>query len=324
MKNLIAAAFLILSATPTLASQPLNIVVPSAPGGGADIHARLVSRHLIKHINTTVNVMNMQGGGGLTMSNWLFNVADQHNTIGILTVNNNTITHGILKEDNAKYDIRKFNWLISLEDGDENVFVLWANRTRGLDNISLLLKPDNIFVIGNQGSNNIQTHFLSNVIGVKSKIIFGYKDIIKVLEMNEIDARFGTLMSAKSRYPQWLTGQDVIVPILQMGSPHRHPSISSVPNIREFINDENGLKLITFYEKLVKLSRLVVAPPNMKKERLDMIVEALMQMRENKDFIVDSNKLNLSSNFINQTETNSLIQDILNTDPSVVRMFINN
>ena len=101
----------------------------------------------------------------------------------------------------------------------------WANRTRGLDNITLLLKPDNIFVIGNQGPNNIQTYFLSTVIGVKSKIIFGYKDIIKALEMNEIDARFGTIMSAESRYPQWLTGQDVIVPILQMGAPHRHPSI---------------------------------------------------------------------------------------------------
>jgi tripartite-type tricarboxylate transporter receptor subunit TctC len=323
MKSFIVAVLLMISSTIVLASQPLNIVVPSIPGGGADVHARLVSKHLIKYINTPVNVMNMQGAGGLTMSNWIYNVSDQQNTIGILSVNNNTITHGILKEENVKYDIQKFKWLLSLEDGDKNVFVLWANRTRGLDNITMLLKPDNIFVIGNQGPNNIQTYFISTVIGVKSKIIFGYKDIIKALEMNEIDARFGTIMSAESRYPQWLTGQDVIVPILQMGAPHRHPSIKNVPNIRELVKDDNDLKLITFYEKLVKLSRLVIAPPNMKSDRVEFIIDALMNMRQDKDFISDSDKLNLDFNFINQNETSILIQDILNTDPSIVRMFIN-
>ena len=317
-------AFLLFIFISPAVSQPLNIVVPSISGGGADIHARLVSKHLIKYINTAVNVTNMQGGGGLIMSNWLYNVADQQNTIGILTVNNNTIIHGILKEENVRYDIRKFKWLLSLEDGDENVFVLWANRTRGLDNITLLLKPDNIFVIGNSGSNNIQTHFLSNIIGVKSKIIFGYKDIIKALETNEIDARFGTLMSAKSRYPQWLTGQDIIVPILQMGAPHRHPSIGNVPNIREFIINEDDLKLITFYEKLIKLSRIVVSPPSMKNDRVELIINALMKMREDKDFISDSVKLNLDSNFINHAETNLLMNEILSTDLSVVKMFINN
>ena len=317
------AFFLFIFISPAV-SQPLNIVVPSISGGGADIHARLVSKHLIKYINTAVNVTNMQGGNGLIMSNWLYNVADQQNTIGILTANNNTIIHGILKEENVRYDIRKFKWLLSLEDGDENVFVLWANRTRGLDNITLLLKPDNIFVIGNPGSNNIQTHFLSNIIGVKSKIIFGYKDIIKALEANEIDARFGSLMSAKSRYPQWLTGQDIIVPILQMGAPHRHPSIGNVPNIREFIKNEDDLKLITFYEKLIKLSRIVVSPPSMKTDRVELIINALMKMREDKDFISDSVKLNLDSNFINHAETNLLMNEILNTNLSVVRRFINN
>ena len=61
----------------------------------------------------------------------------------------------------------------------------------------------------------------------------------------------------------------------------------------------------------------------MKSDRVEFIIDALMNMRQDKDFISDSDKLNLDFNFINQNETSILIQDILNTDPSIVRMFIN-
>jgi len=54
-------------------------------GGGYDLYARMVARHMGKHIpgNPT---MNMEGGGGMRLANWLYNVAPKDGTtIGALT-----------------------------------------------------------------------------------------------------------------------------------------------------------------------------------------------------------------------------------------------
>ena len=49
----------------------------SRAGGGYDVNARLVARHIGKYIpgNPQVIVRNMPGGGGLVMTNYVANVA---------------------------------------------------------------------------------------------------------------------------------------------------------------------------------------------------------------------------------------------------------
>jgi tripartite-type tricarboxylate transporter receptor subunit TctC len=48
--------------------------VPSASGGGFDLYARYVARHIGKHVpgNPTVIVQNMPGAGGLAAANFLY------------------------------------------------------------------------------------------------------------------------------------------------------------------------------------------------------------------------------------------------------------
>ncbi len=55
----------------------IRINVGAAPGGGFDTYARLIARHLPKHIPGKPNVIveNMPGGGGLIAANYMFNVS---------------------------------------------------------------------------------------------------------------------------------------------------------------------------------------------------------------------------------------------------------
>src|SRR5687767_16040934 len=59
------------------------IVVGSGAGGGFDTTARLVSRHIGRHIPgaPTVIVQNMPGGGGLVAANHIFNAASKDGTV---------------------------------------------------------------------------------------------------------------------------------------------------------------------------------------------------------------------------------------------------
>ena len=65
----------------------VNVLIGVGVGGEYDIQARLVARHIGKHIpgNPTVVPQNMTGAGGLRMINYLYNVAPKDGTtIGMI------------------------------------------------------------------------------------------------------------------------------------------------------------------------------------------------------------------------------------------------
>jgi tripartite-type tricarboxylate transporter receptor subunit TctC len=312
---------LLLFISNTCYASTVYVVVHSAAGNGADLQARVVAKHLPKHLptNTSVGVINMPGAGGLTMANWLYNVADPNTNIAFLNVNSDVLMDGILKDPSVRYDITKFKWLFSAEDGDDNVFVLWANNSRGLTSIDKMM-VDNDYVIGNPGPNNVQTYILKDIVGVKSKLIFGYKNIITALQINEIDARFGSLLNAKVRFPEWFKEGNQIRPILQVGSPKRHPILPDVPNAREYLKTPTQTRILEYYEKNVRLARLVFASPKMSNETVKMFADAAVKLEKDPEFIKDANKLEMGVDFIQYEETNQLIKDILLTDKELLRL----
>ena len=305
-----------------LKGAPLQIVVSGTVGGGPDVNARLLARHITKHLpnKQSAIVQNMNGGGGLVMMNWLYNIADRNNAIGNVTLNSNAILNGLTGDKNARFDLRKFNWLFSTSDGRTNSFVLWANRTRGLESIDQLLIPGNSFVIGNQdtGSRNIQSILLKEGMRIESKFVFGYKDIIMALVTNEIDARVGTLISAKANNPEWLRPGNVIHPILQIGGSTRHPELLNVPMISEFISADYR-PLLDFFEQQMVLARLFVGPPGMDKKRIEQFNLAARKVEKDPDYLAEANKLNIDTNFVHYDETNQIIRQVLSTPNETLR-----
>src|SRR3954463_10809601 len=60
----------------------LTLTVGYGPGGGYDVFARLVAKHITRFIpgNPNVIVQNMPGAGSLTAANWLYTVAPKDGT----------------------------------------------------------------------------------------------------------------------------------------------------------------------------------------------------------------------------------------------------
>jgi tripartite-type tricarboxylate transporter receptor subunit TctC len=92
------AAFLLVLATTLTAAQAdpvadfyrgktVNVLIGVGVGGEYDLQARLVARHIGKHIpgNPTVVAQNMTGAGGLKMTNYLATIAPRDGThIGMI------------------------------------------------------------------------------------------------------------------------------------------------------------------------------------------------------------------------------------------------
>ena len=85
LASLVAGAFCVFlgSVSAPLAADNLRLVIGTAAGGSFDITARLVGRHIGKHLpgNPIVVPQNMPGAGSLAAANHLYNVAPQDGTV---------------------------------------------------------------------------------------------------------------------------------------------------------------------------------------------------------------------------------------------------
>src|SRR5262245_15215205 len=102
----------------------VNVLIGVGVGGEYDLQARLVARHIGKHIpgNPLVVPQNMTGAGGINMANYLFTQAAKDGTyIGML--GNNFPATQAVGGQGVRFDAVKFNWLGTLSPVVETMAV---------------------------------------------------------------------------------------------------------------------------------------------------------------------------------------------------------
>src|SRR3954470_13159467 len=106
--------------------KPVTLVIGEPPGGGYDGYARLLARHIGRHLpgEPTVVPQNMPGAGSLNAMNYLFNVAPKDgSTFGM--VQRFVVIMPLLDMQGAKFATDKMSALGSM---DQDVGVCIARR----------------------------------------------------------------------------------------------------------------------------------------------------------------------------------------------------
>ena len=121
----------------------ITIIIPIGPGGAYDAYARLVSRHLGKHLpgNPLIIARNMPGGGGVIASNHLYNVAPQDGTT-LAIITSSFVNEQIFGNPQIKYDARKFLAIGRLLDTTSVLFFWHESHIKTVDD--MLRKPSTI------------------------------------------------------------------------------------------------------------------------------------------------------------------------------------
>src|SRR3954469_20390395 len=102
----------------------VNVYIGVGVGGEYDIQARLVARHIGKHIpgNPTVVPQNMTGAGGLRMINYLYNIAPKDGAnIGMIA--NAFPAMQAVGIPGVQFDAAKIQWLGTIAAGVETMAV---------------------------------------------------------------------------------------------------------------------------------------------------------------------------------------------------------
>src|SRR5689334_2112052 len=113
------------------AGKQIAVTVGSGAGGGYDLQARLMARHLGKHIpgNPTLIVQNMPGAGSLQAANYIYNTAPADGS-AIALLQRGMLLVKLINPSAVRFDLDKLNWLGSL---NSEVGVVMAWHTSGVN-----------------------------------------------------------------------------------------------------------------------------------------------------------------------------------------------
>src|SRR5437763_144919 len=90
----------------------LRMIISSSVGGGYDIYARLIAKHLPRYLpgNPAMVPQNMPGAGGIAGANYIYSVAPKDGTV-IASIQNTVPFEPLFDNRAAQFDAVKLSWL---------------------------------------------------------------------------------------------------------------------------------------------------------------------------------------------------------------------
>jgi tripartite-type tricarboxylate transporter receptor subunit TctC len=294
----------------------VELQIGFGPGGGNDVWGRMVSRHMPRHLpgNPTFVPKNVPAAGSLVVANTLYNSSPKDGSaIGM-------IARGIPFEPlfggkGTQFDALKFNYLGS-PSRDSNMCAVW--HTHPVKTAKDLFTVET--VIGSTGS-GAESHvfpiLLENLLGMKIKIIKGYKgsqDIMLAIERRELD---GICLGTETvrRTSQYQGGKFRIV--LQMAT-EPDPGLGDLPLVTEFAKSPEDRAALDLIFARVDVGRPFVAPPGVPPERVAALRKAFTATMNDKDFQKDIAEVKFEINAITGEQLEGLIRKAYATPPAVV------
>src|SRR5262245_65978961 len=121
---------------PSFAGKTVTIAVGFGPGGGYDLYARVLARHLGRHLpgQPTVVVANMPGAASIRAANYIANVAPKDGT-ALGMVAQSIAEEQLLGTAGVSYDVSKLGWIGRIAANVEVAYVWHAAPVKVLDDL---------------------------------------------------------------------------------------------------------------------------------------------------------------------------------------------
>jgi tripartite-type tricarboxylate transporter receptor subunit TctC len=268
----------------------VNVLIGVGVGGEYDLQARLVARHIGKHIpgNPIVVPQNMTGAGGIKMANYLFAQAARDGTnIGML--GNNFPATQAVGGQGVQYDAVKFLWLGTLAPVVETMAV-WS--TTGVKSVADARAREIIAGATGRGAiTYIYPSMMNEFLGTKFKIVTGYQggnEVSFAMERGEVQARNNTWSSWKATRPQWVSEKKIVV-IAQAGP--RAPDLDA-PSVEELARNPQDRRLIELVVSGTRLGRPMATTPDVPADRLAALRAAYRATMTDPEFRADAAAMN--------------------------------
>ena len=297
----------------------LQMLIGYTPGGGYDLNARVLARHIGKHIpgNPSVVAQTMAGAGSLRLANFLYNVAPKDGTtIGM--VGRGMAMEPLIGASATQYDARRFTWIGSVSD-QVSLCANW--HTSKVKTWNDMLTTD--FTVGGEGSGSDPDMFaimIRSLFGVKIRLVSGYpggNEINLAMERGEVDGRCGwSWGSLKITKPDWLNTKSINL-LLQIGL-HGNDELKGIPLIVDFARTERERQILRLVLSRQEMGWPFTAPPNLPPERAAALRAAFDATMKDPEYLAEARQRQLDVNPMTGTAIERLIYELYATPPEAI------
>jgi tripartite-type tricarboxylate transporter receptor subunit TctC len=307
-----------LAAGAQYAGKTVTIIVGYKAGGGYDATARVLARHLPKHIpgKPTIIVQNMPGANSMIAANHVYSVAKPDGlTIG--TFNRNLPIAQLTKVEGVKFDMRKFVWIGSAASEST---ILAIRSDLPYKNYEELKKANKPVVIGATGPGANTYDFpllLKDLLGLNLKIVTGYSssaDIMLAIERKEVDGRAGSYTSIRPFIDRKLVQPIVRARAIEKGIEQLPVDENLAPNAR-------AKAIMALRSAPEVIGRPYVMPPGTPEATAKIMREAFIKVLNDKDLVAEATKAKMDLEFVGGDEAQKVIKEMLEQPKDVVDEF---
>ena len=293
----------------TYAGKTVNLIVGFGPGGGYDLYARLLSRHLGNHLpgHPTVVVQNMDGAGGVRAANYVYAQAPKDGTV-IAAVNQGMTLFAALGGKGAAYDPAKLQWLGRLGSSNNVVYTSAASGVRTIADA----KAREVSMAGSGiiSDADIYPKILNALAGTRFKIINGYAGTNEsnlAIERGEVDGRGGGAYSSLvSTRPQWL--RDKTVTILAQVGVEREPDLPDVPRLLDLVSGTEATQIATLVTLPVSLGYNYWMAPGVPEARVALLRKAFDEAAHDPDLLAEAKTQSLEIRYRSGTDLQDVVR----------------
>jgi tripartite-type tricarboxylate transporter receptor subunit TctC len=302
----------------------LTIVVGNGPGGGFDVFARLLARHIGRYLpgRPSVVVQNMPGAGSLLAANYLYNLAPRDGSMFGLIARNMPLIGLLGNNSNVRFDPRRFTWLGSSSDFSNDAYVLIVRKNAPASSIEDALRPDGPpLVLGGTaagGGSSDVPKVLHDTIGLNMRLVAGYRDsaaIFLAMENGEVSGRTVELSSIKSTRPGWLSPDNRFKILVQYARATRLASLPEVPTAQELAPNDKARALIQFTEAPFGMAWPYAAPPGLPQDRARALQLAFAAAHRDPQFLGEAKAAGIDVSPVSAEDLHRSIEDLSRAPP---------
>jgi tripartite-type tricarboxylate transporter receptor subunit TctC len=305
----------------------ITLLVGSAEGGGYDQYARLLARHLGKHIagEPGIVVKNQPAAGGMAMANAMYATVPRDGlTIGMMS--RDIPLQPLFGNTAAKFKPESFTWLGTSSRYDDDAFCLVIRADTGVASLADLQTRARPAIFGGQAAGGSETDIVlitREVFRLNLQFIRGYRastDTLLALRRGEIEGRAITTSTLQKSMGDWLAS-GVLRYLLQFGHETRWRGLPDVPTARELAKTPEDKAVLELAEFPFLMSRPFIAPPALPPAQAAILTQAFMQAHQDPDYLREAKEMQLDVSPVAGTELQTQMARIAQTPPAVIARY---
>jgi tripartite-type tricarboxylate transporter receptor subunit TctC len=302
------------------AGKTIQIIVGLPPGGGFDLYARLLARHMGKYIpgNPNFVVMNMPGAGSMNAVNHLANIV-KPDGLTMATFIGTVVWNQVFDQPGVQFDARQLRWL-GIPAARTGACVL--AKSTGIATMAqwkAAKKPVELGAAGVGTQSDYTARIVRDVLGMPIHVVAAYagsNPIRLAIENGEVG---GVCLQWEAILETWRYAieQGEVYPVLQfLRKPH--PDLPQVPLAISLAKNDEDRELLTLgVENSNTINAVYALPPHTPDDRVALLRKAFVSALRDPAARAEADTTHLDLAPVDGQETETLIRQFFTLKPAV-------